>query len=170
LEHILLRPLFLDENISDEDLLTVCLNDDCFSESHEDPYSFKATLVLPGWLARFRNRYFRAYAEDICRQEAPAHCMLKICWVGREDMIAFQKSYQKWIKAYQKLKLKYCSANLSKTQKKQYNLALSELISALKALNTIYDPGTLYDCKESELDNPIVLNNSSLGTLKNIKP
>ncbi len=170
LEHILLRPLVSDESLSDEDLLAVCLNDDCFSESHADPYSFKATLVLPGWLARFRNRYFREYAETIFRQEAPAHCMLKICWVGREDMINFQKAYKKWIKAYRNLKSKYCSGQLSKSQKKQYNLALSELISAHSALNTIYDPGTLYDCKESELDNPIVLNSSSLGTLKNIEP
>ena len=170
LEHLLLRPLVSDENFSDKDLLTVCLNDDCFSESHTDPYSFKTTLVLPGWMARFRNRYFREYTENICRQEAPAHCMLKICWVGRKDMIGFQESYKKWILAFQKLKSKHCSGKLNKTQKKQYNLALSELITALKALNTIYDPGTLYDCKESELDNPIILNNSSLGTLKNIEP
>ncbi|WP_422104875.1 hypothetical protein [Winogradskyella sp.] len=170
LEHILLRPLVSDENLTDEDLLTVCLNDDCYSEDHMDPYSFKATLVLPGWLARFRNRYFREYAETLCRQEAPAHCMIKICWVGRSDMLAFQNAYKKWLEAYKKLKQKYCMGNLSKTQQKQYNLALSELIVVFKELNTIYDSGILYDCKVSELDNPIILNNSSLGTLKKIEP
>ncbi|GAB1857162.1 hypothetical protein MHTCC0001_19980 [Flavobacteriaceae bacterium MHTCC 0001] len=169
IEHILLRPL-LTGNFTDEDLLTVCLNDDCYSQDHNDPYSFKATVVLPGWLARFRNRYFRDYAERLCRQEAPAHCLLKICWVGREDMAVFQKAYKAWIAAYQKLKPKYCSGNLSETLKNQYNKALSDLVAALKELNTIYDEGTLYDCKESELDNPIILNNSSLGTLKNIEP
>lgn len=169
IEHILLRPL-VTKNLTDEDLLTVCLNDDCYSQDHADPYSFKATVVLPGWLARFRNRYFRNYAERLFREEAPAHCLLKICWVGREDMIVFQQAYKQWIDKYQKLKLKYCTENLSETFKTQYNKALSELVSALKELNTIYDEGTLYDCKESELDNPIILNNSSLGTLKNIKP
>ncbi len=170
LEHMLLRPLIIDESSSDEDLLTVCLNDDCNSEDHKDPYSFKATLVLPGWLARFRNRYFREYAETLCRQEAPAHCLLKICWVGREDMVVFQKAYQTWIKAYQDLKTNHGMEDLDNTEKATYNQSLSQLISALKQLNTIYDGGTLYDCKESELDNPIILNNSSLGTLKNIDP
>ena len=169
LEHILLRPL-VTKGLNDEDLLTVCLNEECYSYDDADPYSFKATVVLPGWLARFRNRYFRDYAERLFREEAPAHCLLKICWVGQEDMLAFQQAYKAWIKNYQKLKLKYCTENLSETFKTQYNKALSELVSTLKALNTVYDEGTLYDCKESELDNPIILNNSSLGTLKNIKP
>ncbi|MDC8005357.1 hypothetical protein POV27_14940 [Aureisphaera galaxeae] len=169
LEHILLRPM-VEDDLTDEDLLTVCLNDDCFSEDHNDPYSFKATMVMPGWLARFRNRYFRDYAERIIRQEAPAHTMIKVCWVGRDDMIAFQDVYRKWILAYQKFKAKFCGGNLSTTAKKQYNKALSDLIEQVKELNTIYDEGTLYDCQESELDNPIILNNSSLGTLQNIEP
>ncbi|MBX2826903.1 MAG: hypothetical protein KTR22_01995 [Flavobacteriaceae bacterium] len=168
MEHILLRPL-VEDDLTDDDLLTVCLNDDCFSEDHNDPYSFKATMVMPGWLARFRNRYFREYAERIIRQEAPAHTMIKVCWVGREDMIAFQEVYRKWILVYQKLKAKYCGGTLSTTLKKHYNKALSDLVAQMKELNTIFDEGTLYDCQESELDNPIILNNSSLGTLQNIE-
>lgn len=168
MEHILLRPL-VDNNLIDDNLLSVCLNGDCLSEANNDPYSFKATLVLPGWLARFRNRYFRRYAERIFRQEAPAHVLVKICWVGREDMIKFQTAYKKWIGAYKKFKAKDCIRAHSPNEKKTYNKALSELIDQLKELNTIYDEGTLYDCKESELDNPIILNNSSLGTLQNIQ-
>ena len=167
LEHTMLRPLF-DDTLTDADLLTVCLQDDCDSESGNDPYSFKATVVLPGWLARFRNRYFRAYAERIFRQEAPAHTLIKVCWVGIDDMVAFQEVYQKWIIAYRKLRTKYCSQILTDTDKKNYNKALSALVAEVKELNTIYDEGTLYDCSESELDNPILLNNSSLGTLQNI--
>ncbi len=169
IEHILLRPMVLN-NLTDDDLLTVCLNDDCSSEDHSDPYSFKATMVLPGWMARFRNRYFRQYGEKIIRQEAPAHTLIKVCWVGREDMIAFQDAYKKWIVAYQKFKPKFCDKQLSNTAKKLYNKALSNLMTQIRELNTIYDEGTLYDCKESELDNPIILNNSSLGTLQNIEP
>jgi hypothetical protein len=167
LEHILLRPLF-DDTLVDADLLTVCLQDDCDSEAGNDPYSFKATVILPGWLARFRNRYFRDYAERIFRQEAPAHTLIKVCWVGIDDMVAFQDVYQKWIIAYRKLRTKYCSQVITDTDKKNYNKALSALVAQVKELNTIYDEGTLYDCKESELDNPIILNNSSLGTLQNI--
>ncbi len=167
-EHLLLRPQ-VSENLTDDDLWAVCLNDDCFSEANNDPYSFKVTLVLPGWLARFRNRYFRQYAEKIFRKEAPAHVLVKVCWVGREDMIEFQTAYNKWIVAYRKFKTKDCLRTLSLNEKKAYNKALSGLKAILKELNTIYDEGTLYDCKESELDNPILLNNSSLGTLQNIQ-
>ena len=169
LEHILLRPFFKNDLI-DNDLLTVCLNDDCYSEANNDPYSFKATIILPGWLARFRNRYFRKYAETLMRSEAPAHTLLKICWVGQDDMIGFQKAYKEWIVAYKKIRKKYCLNTLSTTAKKAYNKKLSNLIKELKRLNTIYDEGTLHDCIESELTNPISLNNSSLGTLKNIEP
>lgn len=169
LEHILLRPL-VTEDLTDDDLLTVCLNDDCYSEANNDPYSFKATIVLPGYLARFRNRYFRKYAETLIRSEAPAHTLLKICWVGQEDMIGFQKAYKEWIIAYDKLRKNYCLDALSTTAKRAYNRKLSKLITQLKRLNTIYDEGTLHDCLESELTNPISLNNSSLGTLKNIEP
>ncbi|WP_299336098.1 hypothetical protein [uncultured Psychroserpens sp.] len=169
IEHILLRPL-IDNDLTDDDLLTVCLNDDCYSEANNDPYSFKATVILPGWLSRFRNRYFRNYAETLMRSEAPAHTLLKICWVGRDDMIGFQNAYKAWLIEYKKLRTKYCLDTLSLSAKKAYNKKLSNLIAQLKRLNTIYDEGTLHDCLESELTNPISLNNSSLGTLKNIEP
>ena len=161
-EHILLRPL-TEEDMVDEDLLSVCLKTDCFSVANEDPYSFKATVILPGWLGRFRNRYFRTYAEKVIRREAPAHTLIKICWIGREDMVAFQKAYKDWIEGYRDFWPDY--RNRSPNEKKTYNQKLSSLIKQLKRLNTIYDKGNLYDCKESESNNPIVLNNSSLGTL-----
>jgi hypothetical protein len=169
IEHILLRPM-LTENLNDEDLLTVCLNDDCYSEANNDPYSFKATLVFPGWFGRFRNRYFRRYAETLIRSEAPAHTLIKICWVGREDLITFQKAYSDWIKAYRSLRNRYCLQTLSDRAKKDYTNRLSSLVEKLNLLNTIFDEGTLHDCLESEFDNPISLNNSSLGTLKRIEP
>ena len=164
IEHILLRPM-TDDAFNDEDLLPVCLKDNCNSEANNDPYSFKVTLVLPGWLARFRNMYFRRYAQRICRQEAPAHTLIKVCWINREEMITFQDAYELWIKAYRKYKPKYCDNTLEDDEKEDYNIALANLVSELKELNTIYNEGTLYDCKESELDNPIILGNTSLGTL-----
>ncbi len=164
LEHILLRP-FSNSTFSDEDLLTVCLNDDCDDEANNDPYSFKATIVLPGYISRFKNLIFRKYAEKIFRQEAPAHVLLKICWVNASDMLGFQKKYKKWIENYRYYRLHFCENTLTKAQETNYIKSLHELILALKELNTLYPEGNLYDCQLSESNNPIILGNTSLGTL-----
>ncbi|MFC4816455.1 hypothetical protein [Flavobacterium sp. GCM10023249] len=164
LEHILLRP-FNNSTFTDNDLLTVCLNDDCDDEAKNDPYSFKATLVLPGYLSRFKSLIFRKYAEKTFRQEAPAHALLKICWVNASDMLGFQKTYKKWLEEYRHYRLKFCENTLTKNDQVQYNKTLNELVVALKELNTIYPEGNLYDCQISETKNPIILGNTSLGTL-----
>jgi hypothetical protein len=164
LEHILLRP-FNNSNFSDEDLLTVCLNDDCNDEANNDPYSFKATIVIPGYISRFKNLIFRKYAENIFRQEAPAHTLLKICWVNANDMLIFQKAYRKWLENYRYYRINYCEKTLTNTQETNYIKSLHELILAVKELNTLYPEGNLYDCQLSESINPIILGNTSLGTL-----
>ena len=164
LEHILLRP-FDNVHFTDDDLLTVCLNDDCKDEANNDPYSFKATLVLPGYISRFKNLIFRKYAEKIFRQEAPAHCLLKICWVNANDMLAFQKAYQHWLDNYRKYRNHFCENTLTKSEQIKYKKALQGLIAAVKELNTLYPEGNLYDCQLSESNNPIILGNTSLGTL-----
>ncbi|TXD85065.1 hypothetical protein ESY86_00495 [Subsaximicrobium wynnwilliamsii] len=169
-EHVLLRPFFTD-GLTDIDLFPVCLNDECVQSdldlfyANQDPFSFKATLIFPGWLPRFGNRYFRKYAENLIRKEAPAHTQIKICWVGKDDMIAFQQVYQPWLHAFREMRRKYCNSSLSNEEKTRYNSQLSNMMKAMKALNTIFEKGTLHDCLESELDNPIILNNSTLGTL-----
>ena len=164
LEHILLRPF---NNIinEDEDLLSVCLQDDCDDEANNDPYSFKATIILPGYLSRFKSIVFRKYAEQIFRQEAPAHVLLKICWVNISDMIGFQKTYKNWIEIYREYRTKFCENNLTETEENNYKNTLHDLVEALKELNTIYPVGNLYDCQLSETTNPIILGNSTLGTL-----
>ncbi|MCW3162449.1 hypothetical protein [Chryseobacterium oryctis] len=164
LEHILLRP-FNTKYFTDEELLTVCLNDDCSSEANDDPYSFKATIVLPGYLSRFKNLIFRRYADKIFRQEAPAHALLKICWVNAEDMLGFQKAYRKWLQDYRYYRVKFCNHTLTINEEKTYVKTLQDLIKALKELNTIYPEGNLYDCQISETKNPLILGNTSLGTL-----
>lgn len=169
-EHILLRPLLEitapETEEKDKHLLQVCLNDDCFSEANQDPYSFKITIVLRGDLARFRNNYFRKYAEKTIRQEAPAHVLVKICWVSKQEMLEFQTVYKNWIIAYRKLKQKLCNNAVSNPLRKSYNKSLKKIIETIKALNTIYDEGTLYNCELSALDNPLVLGKTALGTLK----
>ena len=164
LEHILLRP-FNNSVFKDDDLLSVCLNDECNDEANNDPYSFKATIVLPGYLSRFKNLIFRKYAEKTFRQEAPAHVLLKICWVNAEDMLGFQKKYKAWLESYWYYRLKFCENALTQSMETTYKTTLHELIVAVKELNTIYPEGNLYDCQLSESNNPIVLGNTSLGTL-----
>ncbi len=164
LEHILLRP-FSNSAFSDDDLLTVCLNDDCNDEADNDPYSFKATIVLPGYISRFKNILFRKYAEKIFRQEAPAHTLLKICWVNIEDMLGFQKAYKNWLENYRHYRIHFCENTLTRNEKTAYKKSLHELILALNELNTLYPEGNLYDCQLSESNNPITLGNKSLGTL-----
>lgn len=164
LEHILLRP-FSNKTFIDEDLLTVCLNDDCDDEANNDPYSFKATIVLPGYVSRFKNLIFRKYAEKIFRQEAPAHTLLKICWVNANDMLGFQKTYKNWLENYRHYRIRFCENTLTKKEETKYIKSLHELILAVKELNTLYPEGNLYDCELSESNNPIILGNTSLGTL-----
>lgn len=164
LEHILLRP-FSNKFNEDEDLLSVCLQDDCDDEANNDPYSFKATIILPGYLSRFKSIVFRKYAEQIFRQEAPAHVLLKICWVNISDMICFQKTYKNWIENYREYRIKFCENNLTANDENNYKKTLHDLVKALKELNTIYPVGNLYDCQLSETTNPIILGNSTLGTL-----
>ena len=164
LEHILLRP-FNDAVFKDDDLLTVCLNDNCKDDANNDPYSFKATLVLPGYISRFKNLIFRKYAEKVFRQEAPAHTLLKICWVNAHDMLGFQKAYKNWLKNYGKYRISFSENTLQKTEEIKYKKSLQELIEALRELNTLYPEGNLYDCKLSVSNNHIVLGNTSLGTL-----
>jgi len=163
IEHLLLRPL-LTTNI-DSDLLTVCLQDDCKDEANNDPYSFKATIVLPGYLTRFRNLTFRKYAEKIFRQEAPAHVVLKICWVNANDMKQFQLAYKNWLENYRYFRIKYCSKTLLPKDESSFLLHHKDMINALNELNTMYPEGNLFDCHLSEITNPIVLGNTALGTL-----
>ncbi|MBB4804816.1 hypothetical protein HNP38_000088 [Chryseobacterium defluvii] len=164
LEHILLRPFpHLDNDT--EDLLTVCLKDDCKDEANNDPYSFKATIVLPGYLSRFKNITFRRYAEQIFRQEAPAHVLLKICWVNSKDMEEFQIAYKNWLESYRIFRLRYCSKTLIKKDYINFTKYHKILLAKLKQLNTIYPEGNLYDCQLSETNNPIILGSTSLGTL-----
>ena len=163
LEHILLRPFEI--SYLDESLLSVCLNDNCDDPANNDPYSFKATIVLPGYLQRFKSIVFRKYAEKIFRQESPAHVLLKICWVNLSDMIGFQTHYKNWLSSHAQFRLKRCANSLTDLEKQEYQTNLENLVGTLKELNTIYPEGNLYDCQISESKNPIILGNTSLGTL-----
>jgi hypothetical protein len=73
-----------------------CQENPC--DHNEDPYSFRATAVLPCWPKRFRDPTFRALVEKTIQSEAPAHVHIKIIWIGTSDMKQFEAVYQQWLR------------------------------------------------------------------------
>ena len=87
-EHILLRP-HLDKDFeepkdSGAPFLPIC-TDNCEDDCGIDPYSYRVSIVIPGYTYRFSNPDFRNYMENIIKEELPAHVLAKICWVGHRE-------------------------------------------------------------------------------------
>lgn len=150
LEHILLRPL-----TGEEALLPVTVPEGCSATPEvADPYSFRASVVLPALAARFRNRDMRALVENTLRLEAPAHVYIKICWIDHAQMIAFEAALKDWMAA--KTGLHPDPETLRQKQ--------DALIGVLDDLRSIYPVATLHDCDDpSESLNPVVLNHTAIG-------
>jgi hypothetical protein len=66
-------------------------------DNNEDPYSFRATAVLPCWPKRFRDPTFRNLVEKTLQTEAPAHVHVRIVWLGIQEMQRFEKVYCQWL-------------------------------------------------------------------------
>jgi hypothetical protein len=167
LEHILLRPRFVSTKKNAEEdykLMEVCLNENCDFCGEEDPYSFRLSFILPAWEDRFQNIQFRQYFEEMARTEAPAHCLLKICWVSNSKMHEFEIAYKKWLTALLLYENDLQQKEENKNALKETNNAL---IDALKKLHSVYPPATLHNCEEGEA-NPVILGNTILGTFKNL--
>lgn len=158
-EHILLVPN-PDEVINETYYMPICV-DDCSGDCCvPNPYSFKISVVLPGYTYRFADVDFRNFAENVIRQEIPSHILGKICWIGYRkdqitpkdnDLLDFEKDFKKFL--------------MDKTQNKQD--ALPKFIESLSKLNSIYPTGTLYNCvdEEEDISGKIVLGRTNLGTI-----
>lgn len=147
-EHILLRP-----KRSSDSLLRICSEEgrgEC--RGFTDPYSFRVTAIVPYWPQRFRNMDFRRHFETTIRSEAPAHVHVKVCWVTRKAMAAFEEKYRKWLDE------KKAGEPASET--------LKGLIEAIGSLRSVYPKGRLYDCRGGG-KGIILLNQSKLGTTDN---
>ncbi|KJF43758.1 hypothetical protein [Draconibacterium sediminis] len=162
-EHILLRPDVTSEEGLKEQFMSVC-TDNCESCEPIDPYSYRVTVILPGWTYRFGNMDFRNFMEDLIRRELPAHVLARVCWIGepkgwvdddKNDMVQFEKAYKDFL--------------LSKTKsgQKQVEPKLKKLIDALEQLNSIYPEGRLIDCDDEEdsLKGRIILGRTNIGNL-----
>ena len=166
-EHMLLRPDVTKDTSINETFLPICADecDDCSI----DPYSYRVSIVLPGYTYRFSNPDFRRYMENIIKEELPAHILPRICWVGHRkgivkddenDLLCFENAYEDYL--------------LSKTnlEQEQPNNLLDNkhenLINAMSKLNTIYPVGRLLDCEDEsdELEGRIILGQTNLGSIK----
>jgi hypothetical protein len=157
IEHILLRPRNQDFNLA-----PVCLDPDCNFCGEQDPYSFRMTVVLPYWPEHIHSMAFRKYFEEMIRSEAPAHTMVRICWINDESLYDFEKAYSQWI-----IELaNYTLDPLDPQTIDQFKKANDYLISLLFNLHSEYPLATLYNCSESEDTNPVMLGKTSLGTFK----
>lgn len=152
LEHILLRP-----RTDGDRLLNVCVEENCSGcTGFIDPYSFRATAVVPYWPKRFLNEDFRNFFETTLRMEAPAHVHIKICWVTKEVLAIFEERYDSWLEEMAK----------ARPDQLQLTARQNELVESLASLRSVYRESRLFDCRIQEKENPVLLNLSILGTTK----
>jgi uncharacterized protein len=163
-EHILLRP---DSNYPDtpsEYFLPICADDCKESCCGIDPYSFKVSIVLPGYTQRFSDVYFRNFMEELIREELPAHILAKICWIGSRkgelpnadnQLLQFETAYKNYLIAKSPLDTFHPEDELK------------DLIAILTDLHTIFPTGKLHNCdaEEEDQDDDIILGRTKLGTL-----
>lgn len=157
-EHILLRPQPMDETAAPETFLPICTDDckDCCTAA--DPYSFRVSVVLPGFTQRFSVPEFRYFMETLIEQELPAHVLPRICWIGNRkgtepdaenELMQFESTWKAFLEAHQTL---------------NFNPELIAFKDVLTDLHTIYPTGRLHDCKTDELEGKIILGRTNLGT------
>lgn len=84
-EHILLRPLSAAGHMD--------------VEIPDNFFSFRISVLLPSWTARFHDPAFRRHAEDTIRINCPAHVVGNIYWLDYNQMHTFEMIYRKWLKA-----------------------------------------------------------------------
>lgn len=157
-ENLLLRPDF-DIGPARKDLfLPVCIEPDGSFCPPLDPYSFRVTVILPGYSMRLRNRYFRQFAERLIRMETPAHVLPRICFVDEVHMDLFETTYNTWLSERRSSEDPCRQAS---------DPTLKALIEVLTTIFTLYEEGRLTDCDDDTPEkNPIVLGSSTLGSLE----
>jgi len=146
IENILLRP----RPGADNTFLPICADPGCGEGCPgDDPYSYRLHVVLPALAPRFRNMDFRRYAEEVIREETPAHLLPKICWVADADMHAVEAAWSAW------------RAVLSGSDESGLASKLAALADALFNAKNVYPESTLADCAATE---KFILGRSALGS------
>jgi uncharacterized protein len=161
-EHMLLRPEVHDKTAPFDQFLPVSLDEgkDC---ACVDPYSYRISIVLPGYTQRFANMEFRDFMEELIREEIPAHILPKICWIGERlgqvpdaenELVTFERTYKEFL------------LDLTDAEQVQDPVKLKNLMDAMTDLHTIYPTGRLYDCNDmNDIEGKIIIGRTNLGTL-----
>ena len=164
IEHLMLRPDVSLNAVNPTTFMPIC-TDECASCEPLDPYSYRVSVVLPGYTLRFANTDFRNYIEKVIKEELPAHVLVKICWVGSREndvkdpaenqLLQFEKTYQDYL---------FAKTNLNQQQPEPQ---LINFIQALTKLSNIYPTGRLFDCSDENerLSEKIILGKTNLGSL-----
>ncbi len=127
--------------------LPICI-DDCDDKCGIDPYSFRASVVVPGTAERFDNADFRNFLGNLIRRELPSHIFPRICFVGPCQLDEFQTRYQAYLDA-----------------KKLGDVPVEVLNAFLEIFNTlqnIYPGGRLFDCDNTDVSGSIILGRSNI--------
>lgn len=197
-EHILLRPnlntkadevvekvVVGEQKIPAKSYMPICA-DDCDDACSLDPYSFRVSIILPGYTKRLADVDFRLYMENLISREIPAHVLPRICWIGyREDehieldpisndpineLMDFETTYAAMLES---LKLSRNTntviSSLTEEEKIQFDFNgqsnLIEFIKVFTRLHTIHHVGRLHNCESEEVEDSIILGRTNLGSL-----
>jgi hypothetical protein len=147
IENILLRP-----GAADDPFLPICVDPNCAECADDDPYSYRLHIVLPAYAGRFASMDFRRFAEEVIREETPAHILPKICWVSREDMAALETACHDWL------------ASRAGTDAAARRDKLADLIKVLFAVRSVYPASPLHPCEGPEDQPRFILGQTVLGS------
>lgn len=163
-EHMMLRPDVNLKTVNPDTFMPICA-DECDNCEPIDPYSYRVSVVLPGYTLRFANTDFRNYIEKIIKEELPAHVLAKICWIGYREkdvkdpaenqLVQFEKTYKDYL---------FAKTDLNQEQPEPQ---LISFIKALTVLDNVYPTGRLFDCSDENerLSDKIILGKTNLGSL-----
>ncbi len=143
IESILLRPE------PGDPMLPICPDPNCADCADEDPYSYRIHVILPAWAGRFEDMEFRRWAEQVIREETPAHVQPKVCWIGRDAMAALEALYHDWVRLR------------SGRDADDRAARLGRFIDALFRVKNVYPAERLGACRAPE---KFVLGHTALGT------
>lgn len=163
-EHMMLRPDVNQIAVNPETFLPIC-TDECKSCEPLDPYSYRVSILLPGYTLRFANTDFRNYMEKVIKEELPSHVLAKICWIGHRkneienpaenELLNFENTYKAYLFAKTTL------------NQEQPETQLISFIDALSHLSNLYPTGRLFDCSDENENQfeKIILGKTNLGSL-----
>lgn len=104
-DHSMLIPSFNEPSVSDYFLYQPY---DEGGEYIKDPYSLRATVLVPGWFtfanaseeeSEIATARFRQVVEKVISEEMPLHISYKVLWLDSDMMLKFERAYGRYMKS-----------------------------------------------------------------------